>query len=143
MITLESLFIDAPTLTSDMQVSGVITFLDQHEYSHLSLVDSDNKWIGNLATDLLYEVDETEKIGNLQYHAESFFVFASDDLAKIADTFILNTCNLLPVLDEEMHLKGMLPKAALTANLLESTFLTEPEQRSLLKLMLKLIAFLL
>jgi len=126
LITLESLFIDAPTLTSDMQVSEVIAFLDQHEYSHLSLVDSDNKWIGNLATDLLYEVDETEKIGNLQYHAESFFVFASDDLAKIADTFILNTCNLLPVLDEEMHLKGMLPKAALTANLLESTFLTEP-----------------
>ena len=109
-----------------MEVSEVIPFLDQHDYSHLALVDSDNKWVGTIATDVLYDVDETEKIANLQYRVESFFVYTTDDLAKMADAFILNTCNLLPVLDEDMHLKGMLPKAALTENLLESTFLTEP-----------------
>lgn len=126
MITLESLFIDAPSLTANTEVSEVIPFLDQHDYSHLALVDSDNKWVGTIATDVLYDVDETEKIANLQYRVESFFVYTTDDLAKMADAFILNTCNLLPVLDEDMHLKGMLPKTALTENLLESTFLTEP-----------------
>ncbi len=109
-----------------MQVSEVIPFLDQHDYSHLALVDSDNKWIGTIATDALYEVDETAQIATITYQAMPFFVRLTDDLAYIADTFILNASNLLPVLDEEMHLKGMLPKMALLENLLTSTFLSEP-----------------
>ena len=109
-----------------MQVSEVIPFLDQHDYSHLALVDSDNKWIGTIATDALYEVDETAQIATITYQAMPFFVQLTDDLAHIADTFILNASNLLPVLDEEMHLKGMLPKMALLENLLTSTFLSEP-----------------
>lgn len=125
MTTLESLLIDAPILTSDMLVRDVIAFLDQYNYSHLALVDSDNKWMGTLATDVLYDTDETEKIANLKYHIESFFIDTSTGLAKIVDTFILNTCNLLPVVDEEMYLKGMLPKTALTANLVERTFFSE------------------
>lgn len=125
MTTLESLLIDAPTLTSDMLVRDGIAFLDQHDYSHLALVDSDNKWMGTLATDVLYDTDETEKIANLKYHIASLFVYTTDDLAKIVDTFILNTSNLLPVVDEEMHLRGMLPKAALTADLVERTFFAE------------------
>jgi len=109
-----------------MQVSEVIGFLDQHDYSHLALVDSDNKWLGTLATDLLYEVDEKERVMNLAYQLVPVFLRLTDDLASITDTFILHASNLLPVLDEEMHLKGMLPKTALTTNLLESPFLTEP-----------------
>ena len=109
-----------------MQVSEIMDFLDQHDYSHLALVDSDNKWLGTLATDFLYEVDETEQVGNLTYQVAPFFVRLTDDLASITDTFILHASNLLPVLDEEMHIKGMLPKTALTAHLLESSFLTEP-----------------
>lgn len=125
MITTESLFIDAPILTLTTQVSEVIDFLDQQEYSHLAVVDSNNRWLGNLSTFLLYEVDETQQINDLLYQVESFFVYATDGLAKIADVFIQNKCNLLPVLNEDMQLKGMLPETALTAHLLQSTFLTE------------------
>ncbi len=106
-------------------MSEVIDFLDQNEYSHLALVDSNNRWLGNLSTTILYEADETQEISNLLYQVESFFVYATDGLAKITDVFIQNKCNLLPVLDEEMQLKGMLPETALVAHLLQSTFLTE------------------
>lgn len=125
MTTLATLLINLPTFTPSTEVAEIIAFLDEHEYSHLALVDTDHKWIGNLPSALLYEVDETETLAAISYLVEPFFVFLTDGLAKIADTFIQNKCDILPVLDETMQLKGMLPKSALTNYLLESTFLTE------------------
>ncbi|WP_220485286.1 CBS domain-containing protein [Myroides sp. WP-1] len=125
MTTVESSLLTLPTFTLSTPVHEVIAFLDQHDYSHLALVDANDSWIGNLATSLLYEIDETQTLASISYHVESFYIQPTDDLAKIADTFIQNKCNILPVLDTEHYLIGMLPKAAITANLLESTFLTE------------------
>jgi len=125
LIALESLLIDVPILTESTQIGDVIVFLDQHDYSHLAIVDQNNVWIGTIATDFLYEIDETEKIEKLLYHVESFFVYETDDLAKITDTFILNKSNLLPVLNQNGELKGMLSKTILTGYLAQSTFLTE------------------
>lgn len=125
MTTLTTLLINLPTFTPSNKVGEVIDFLDEHEYSHIALVDTDQIWMGNLPATLLYEVDETEALATILYQVEPFFVSLTDGLAKIADTFIQNKCNILPVLDEDMHLKGILPKSALTDYLLESTFLTE------------------
>ncbi|MGG5506536.1 MULTISPECIES: CBS domain-containing protein [unclassified Myroides] len=125
MTNVESSLLVLPTLTLSTLVHEALAILDQHDYSHLAVVDANRIWLGNLAASFLYEVDEAQTIASISYHAESFYIQPTDDLAKIADTFIRNKCDVLPVLGEEHHLIGMLPKAAITADLLQSTFLTE------------------
>lgn len=125
MTTIDSLLLHLPAFTPSTEVAEVIAFLDEQDYSHLPIVDADQRWMGNLASALLYDADEAQTLATLLYQAEPFFVKTTDGLAKIADTFIQNKCNLLPVVDEDHHLLGQLPKAALMVYLQESTFLTE------------------
>lgn len=125
MITIEPILIAPPTFTPSSKVGEAIRFLDQNDYSHITVVDLDNKWIGNLASTLLYDVDELDQLSAILYHAESFFISPTAGLAQIVDTFILNKCDILPVLDENGAIIGLLPKSALTVYLLQSTFLSE------------------
>ena len=125
MTTIESLLIELPTLTLATTVGEVMDILEKSDYSHLTVVDADRRWIGNLASSLVHELNKTQTIASISYLLEPFFVDPAADLAKIADIFIENRSDILPVLDTEHHVIGMLPKAAITANLLNSTFLTE------------------
>ena len=78
---------------------------NQLTYSHVPIV-KENIYIGCLSETDVYCFDGNEKVEDVLYAIEHFYVHQASIWLDVLDTFAVNDSNLMPVLDEQNNYLG-------------------------------------
>jgi predicted transcriptional regulator len=89
----------------DTEIKELQEVFNQLTYSHIP-VEKEGRYIGCLSETDVYCFDGGEKIKDVLYSIERFFVRQSSIWLDVLDTFAVNDSNLMPVLDEHNNYLG-------------------------------------
>ncbi|MDR0228374.1 MAG: CBS domain-containing protein [Flavobacteriaceae bacterium] len=90
-----------PRFSIETKLAEAQSFLAQYDWSHLPIVDSTQKWIGNIYTEDILEQDPESCIEDILYDLEHFYVAEEKHSFQYFDIFAQYNCNVLPLLDEQ------------------------------------------
>lgn len=111
------------TVKMDTILSDIWKIFRQHRFHHLPVVDDNNKLVGMISDrDILYHISPRVESGNatvaelevLRKPAHQFMsrgpltVYPNTSAARALRTIIDQSVSCLPVVDDEMNLKGIL-----------------------------------
>lgn len=123
MIVSDLMTPNVETVKMDTILSEVWKIFRQHRFHHLPVVDDQNKLIGMISDrDVLYHISPRVESGNatvaeievLRKPAHQFMsrgpltVYPNTSAARALRTIIDQSVSCLPVVDDEMNLKGIL-----------------------------------
>ena len=89
----------------DTEIKELQEVFNQLTYSHIP-IEKEGQYIGCLSETDVYCFDGGEKIKDVLYAIERFFVRQSSIWLDVLDTFAVNDSNLMPVLDEHNNYLG-------------------------------------
>lgn len=102
----------SPTLHLDSLIGQAIDLMNAKKASHLVVVNSENQYIGSIKKDIINKATSTDKINSLSHYFEPFFIFLDRrlNLFDIYHLFDEYRTNILPVLNDEHHVLGVLKR---------------------------------
>ncbi|MDR0195390.1 MAG: CBS domain-containing protein [Myroides sp.] len=103
------LLTDYPVCKLNTLVKDILPLLEKSNYSHIPVVNMDEIWIGNINTEDIYTVDEESSIQDVMYDLDKFYLLESSNLNPFDFFDLFSQCdtNMIPLLDEEGHIKGV------------------------------------
>jgi predicted transcriptional regulator len=106
------LLTDYPVCKLNTLVKDILPLLEKSNYSHISVVNMDEIWIGNINTEDIYTAEEESSIQDVMYDLDKFYLLETSNLNPFDffDLFSQYDTNMIPLLDEEGHIKGVYNK---------------------------------
>lgn len=103
------LLTDYPVCKLNTLVEDVLLLLEKSNYSHIPVVNKDDIWIGNINTEDIYTTDEKSSVQDVMYDLDKFYLLESSNLNPFDFFDLFSQCetNMIPLLDEEGHIKGV------------------------------------
>ncbi|WP_228852598.1 CBS domain-containing protein [Aegicerativicinus sediminis] len=96
---------DLKPLNINEKVSDLQLCFHELTYSHVP-VENDGHYIGCISETDAYCFDEAETIAECNYSLEGFFVRSTTNWLDVLEAFAQNSCNIMPVLDENNSYLG-------------------------------------
>ena len=89
----------------DATISELQEVFNQLTYSHVP-IQKDGVFLGCLSETDIYCFDSNQKINDILYAIEEFFVKSNSTWLNVLGEFASNDCNIMPVLDEKNNYLG-------------------------------------
>lgn len=104
-----------PFFTPNTLAEECYTFLSKYSYSHIPIVNSDNKLIGNIMAEDIEVAEKDKKIEDYIYDLEYFSLYENTpfNIFEVFDLFTQNQTNILPVISDKNEVVGILSKETL------------------------------
>lgn len=96
---------DLQPLSIQEKVSDLQLCFHELTYSHVP-IENNGQFIGCIAEADAYCFDEAQTIADCHYAIETFFVWSSTNWLDVLEAFAQNSCNIMPVLDQNNNYLG-------------------------------------
>ncbi len=116
---------DIKSLKIDEKVSDAQLLFNELTYSHIPL-DKDGVYLGCISENDAHCFEGNKIIGDCNYSIESFFVRPQTNWLDVLETFAQNSCNIMPVLDQNNRYLGYYELGDIIGLFNETPFFAEP-----------------
>ncbi len=97
---------DIKPLTLNDSVRDLQLLFNQLTYSHIPIKNNEDVYLGCISETDVHCFESTERISEITYSAEGFFVRENTNWLDILEAFAQNSTNIMPVLNESNNYLG-------------------------------------
>lgn len=107
------------------QVSDAQLLFNELTYSHIP-IEKDGTYLGCISENDAHCFESQKTIGDCNYSIDSFFVRPQTNWLDVLETFAQNSCNIMPVLDQNNRYLGYYELGDIIGLFNETPFFAEP-----------------
>lgn len=116
---------DIKPLKSDTSIRDLQLFFNQLTYSHVP-IEQDGAFIGCFSETDAHCFDSQKTIDDYKYALEGFYVREKTNWLDVLEAFAQNSCNIMPVLNDENNYLGYYELNDIIGLFNETPFFSEP-----------------
>lgn len=116
---------DIKPLNVGGKVSDAQLLFNELTYSHIP-IEKDGMYLGCISENDAHCFESTKTIGDCNYSIDSFFVRPQTNWLDVLEIFAQNSCNIMPVLDQNNRYLGYYELSDIIGIFNETPFFAEP-----------------